>query len=109
MYGFEVIEEEVRVCGKYAVMGGLTTIFLSFIPPRNRVNQLLSFFVLFVLILAQILPILLWIIRAPITDTPNVYMGNRLYVFPHIFIVIFSLLTIREIRRSSSNRYLSKR
>lgn len=97
MYGFEVIEAEVRGWGMYAVLGGLLLLASSFISIKNLLLRAFVLIGLAILLLAQILPILLWLTLTPLSDSQEGDIGNRLYILPHAIVFILSLITIVKI------------
>jgi len=96
-FGFEFIEQEVRTWGIWAMLGGISSVLAGYIPlqrPLIRIPVIVGYSIL---ILAQVMPIILWIMLVPITDGPQGVVGSWLYVVPHILIVVCSFATMIRI------------
>jgi len=97
-FSFEVIEQEAKEMGLLAILIGVVSILLS--PLYG--NKYLKYFAILgygLIALVQLVPISLWFIMAPITDTPGVYQGNIFFAIPHIILFVFSIWCIFSLFR----------
>jgi len=98
-FGFEYIEQEAREWGRWVMIAGMCSILAGWLPLRRQLIRIAVIVGYSILILAQILPIIFWLALVPISDDPEGVIASRLYVAPHVLIVICCLATIIRISK----------